>query len=89
MDKARQGPAAVMSWVERATGRTVTVRPVSHAQTKMPKFENFVRTKMGGFGKFWGQTFIGIIPGPVGRCFLNCPSREWMLMVMIDARTGT
>ena len=32
---------------------------------KCPNSENFVRTKMGGFGKFGGQTFMGIIRGPV------------------------
>ena len=31
---------------------------------KCPNSENFVRTKMGGFGKFWDQTFMGIIRGP-------------------------
>jgi hypothetical protein len=42
------------------TGRKVG----GHFGQKCPKFENFVRTKMGGFGKFWDQTFMGIIRGP-------------------------
>ena len=32
---------------------------------KCPNFENFAWTKMGGFGKIWDQTFMGIIRGPV------------------------
>jgi hypothetical protein len=43
-----------------ATGRKVR----GHVRQKWPNFENFVWTKMGGFGKFWDQTFMGIIPGP-------------------------
>ena len=31
---------------------------------KCPNFENFAWTKMGGFGKNWDQTFMGIIRGP-------------------------
>ena len=47
------------------TGRKVG----GHFGQKCPKSENFVRTKMGGFGKFWDQTFIGIIMGPVRDAF--------------------
>jgi hypothetical protein len=43
-----------------ATGRKVR----GHVGQKCPNFGNFVGTKMGGFGKFWDQTFIGTIPGP-------------------------
>ena len=43
-----------------ATGRKVR----GHFGQKCPNFENFVWTKMGGFGKIWDQTFMGIIPGP-------------------------
>ena len=35
-----------------------------HVGQKCPIFRNFVGTKMGGFWKFWDQTFIGTIPGP-------------------------
>ena len=44
-----------------ATGRKVG----GHFGQICPNFGNFVGTKMGGFGKFWDQTFIGTIPGPV------------------------
>jgi hypothetical protein len=43
-----------------ATGRKVG----GHFGQKWPNFENFAWTKMGGFGKFWDQTFMGIIRGP-------------------------
>ena len=36
-----------------ATGR-------GHCGQKCPNFENFAWTKMGGFGKIWDQTFMGI-----------------------------
>ena len=42
------------------TGRKVR----GHFGQKCPKFEIFVRTKKGHFGKFWDQTFMGIIRGP-------------------------
>ena len=41
-----------------ATGQKVG----SHFSQICPNFGNFVGTKMGGFGKFWDQTFIGTIP---------------------------
>ena len=36
-----------------------------HFGQKCPNFENFAWTKMGGFGKNWDQTFMGINRGPV------------------------
>jgi hypothetical protein len=42
------------------TGRKVR----GHFGQIWAKFENFVRTKMMGFGKFWDQTLMGIILGP-------------------------
>jgi hypothetical protein len=43
-----------------ATGRKVG----GHFGQKCPNFEKIAWTKMGGFGKFWDQTFMGIIRGP-------------------------
>ena len=43
-----------------ATGRKVGGR----FSQKCPNFENFAWTKVGGFGKIWDQTFMGIIRGP-------------------------
>ena len=45
----------------RATGWKVR----GHSGQKCPNFEIFVRTKMGGFGQFWDQTFMGIVRGPL------------------------
>jgi hypothetical protein len=43
-----------------ATGRKVR----GDVGQKWPNFGNFVWTKMGGFGKIWDLTFMGVIPGP-------------------------
>ena len=47
-----------------------------HFGQKCPKFENFVWTKMGSFGKFWDQTFMGIIRGPV-------VSKPWLFLAQV------
>ena len=53
-----------LGWIYVRTNLAYGRKVRGHFGQKGPNFENFVRTKMGGFGKFWDQTYMGIIRGP-------------------------
>jgi len=57
-------------WIHVRTNLAYGRKVRGHFGQKGPNFQNFVRTKKGGFGKFWPQTFIGIIRGPASMLFV-------------------